>query len=317
MELRGIVGSIINIFLEAESSWVQASLPVREGGLGIRSALQLADPASSIVLGSSVGDLFSISTLIEGKISVLKRMGERLKHFPSHDALLLLRHSLAIPRLLYSLRSAPCFLSPCLRTYDVELRGIVGSIINISLEAESSWVQASLAHFIELILEGRTPQSIRPLFFGTTLVALRKKMGGIRPIAVGGTLRRLVAKVATGKVKAEMSELLAPGQLGFGVSGGAGAAVHAKRLYLNCLDQNVVLLKLDFKNAFNCIRREKMLEATRSLAPDLYPLVHSAYSSPSALFWGDKVIQSSEGVQQGDPLAPSSFASPFTSSAPI
>ena len=96
------------------------------------------------VLGSSVGDLFSISTLIEGKILVLKRMGERLKHLPSHDALLLLRHSLAIPKLLYSLRSAPCFLSPCLKTYDVELRRIMGSITNISLDAGSSWIQASL-----------------------------------------------------------------------------------------------------------------------------------------------------------------------------
>ena len=102
---------------------------------------------------------------------------------------------------------------------------------------------------------------------------------------MGGTLRHLVAKVAAGKVRAEMSELLAPRQLGFGVSGGAEAAVHAIRSYLNRLDQNVVLLKLDFKNAFNCIRRDKMLEATRSLAPDLYPLVYSAYSSPSALFW--------------------------------
>ena len=105
---------------------------------------QWVDPVSATVLGSSVGDLFSISTLIEGKISVLKRMGERLKHLPSHDALLLLRHSLAIPKLLYSLRSAPCFLSPCLKTYDVELRRIVGSITNISLDAESSWIQTSL-----------------------------------------------------------------------------------------------------------------------------------------------------------------------------
>ena len=76
-----------------------------------QSGAQWVNPASATVLGSSVGDLFSISTLIKGKISVLKRMGERLKHLPSHDALLLLRHSLAIPKLLYSLRSAACFLS--------------------------------------------------------------------------------------------------------------------------------------------------------------------------------------------------------------
>ena len=66
-------------------------------------------------------------------------------------------------------------------------------------------------------------------------------------------------------------------------------------------------MKLDFQNAFNSIRRDKMLEAVQSLAPDLMAFVHSAYSSPSSLFWGDKTLQSSEGVQQGDPLGPLLF----------
>ena len=56
------------------------------------------------------------------------------------------------------------------------------------------------------------------------------------------------------------------------------------------------LLKLDFKNAFNSVWQDKMLEAVQELAPDIYPLVHSAYSSSSSLHWGDKIIQSAEGV---------------------
>ena len=54
--------------------------------------------------------------------------------------------------------------------------------------------------------------------------------------------------------------------------------------------------------AFNSVRRDKMLTAVRDLVPTLFPFIHSVYSSPSLLFWGDKIIQSSEGVQQGDPL---------------
>jgi len=50
-----------------------------------------------------------------------------------------------------------------------------------------------------------------------------------------------------------------------------------------------------------------MLEAVRELAPDIYPLVYSAYSSPSILYWGARHIQSAEGVQQGDPLGPLLF----------
>lgn len=56
------------------------------------------------------------------------------------------------------------------------------------------------------------------------------------------------------------------------------------------------LLKLDFKNAFNSVRRDKMLKAVQELTPDIYPLVYPAYSFSSSLRWGDKIIQSAEGV---------------------
>lgn len=122
---------------------------------------------------------------------------------------------------------------------------------------------SALASFVTLVMEGKTPLSIRPFFFGATLVALNKRDGGVRPIAVGSSLRRLVSKVAGDMVIDDMSKLLAPRQLGYGISGGAEAAVHATQLYLNNLESGQVLVKLDFQNAFNSIRRDKMLEATR------------------------------------------------------
>ena len=165
----------------------------------------------------------------------------------------------------------------------------------------------ALASFVQLLLEGRTPTSVRPFFFGANLTALRKKQGGVRPIAVGCTLRRLTAKVAGAKVAEEMGELLAPRQLGYGVKKGVEAAVHATRLYLRTLGPGKAILKLDFRNAFNSIRRDKVLEAVREHVPELLPFVYAAYSSPSSLFWGDRIIRSAEGVQQGDPLGPLLF----------
>ena len=47
--------------------------------------------------------------------------------------------------------------------------------------------------------------------------------------------------------------------------------------------------------------------AVKELAPTIFPYVLSCYSAPSSLFWEDYVIESREGVQQGDPLGPLLF----------
>ena len=75
-------------------------------------------------------------------------------------------------------------------------------------------------------------------------MALEKKSGGVRPIAVGCTLRRLVAKVASQMILEEMAELISPRQHGYGVRRGAEAAVQATRKYLQNLPNRHALLKL-------------------------------------------------------------------------
>ena len=177
----------------------------------------------------------------------------------------------------------------------------------LSVDSSCQVLLPALTAFAQLVLEGRTPTFIRPYFFGANLTAIQKSEGGVRPIAVGCTLRRLVSKVAGRKIMEEMGELLAPRQLGFGVRGGSEAAVHAARVYLRDLGPGKAVLKLDFRNAFNTIHRDRMLSAVLEHAPCLHPFLHSVYSSPASLFWSDKTIQSAEGVQQGDPLGPLLF----------
>ena len=99
----------------------------------------------------------------------------------------------------------------------------------------------------------RTPETVRPLFFGANLVALEKKVGGVRLIAVGCTLRRLAAKAAASRVRSAMNALLAPRQLGYRTPQGAEAAVHTARIYLDNLPADRMILKLVFSNFFNCL----------------------------------------------------------------
>ena len=132
------------------------------------------------------------------------------------------------------------------------------------------------------VLRGETAAPAQASFFGATLIALNKKGGGLRPIAVGCTLRRLVAKCAGACVKEAVGALLAPHQLGFGVPLGVEAAIHASHIFLYNLGPGHLILKLDFRNAFNCacLRRDKMIAAVKQLAPELLPLVTCAYSTP-------------------------------------
>ena len=128
---------------------------------------------------------------------------------------------------------------------------------------------SSLTSFINHILEGNAPHSVCPILFGATLIALRKKEGGIRPIAIGLTLHRLAAKIGGFRVVHQsVGSALAPLQLGCGVPSGCEAAARAAHQYLKSMPSNHVLLKVDFRNAFNSVRRDKILEAVKSSIPD-------------------------------------------------
>ena len=122
--------------------------------------------------------------------------------------------------------------------------------------------------------------------------------------AIGCTLHRLGGKCACTFFSEDMSSLLSPVQVRFATSMGAEAAVHAEQAYLSKLEEGQLL---DFCNAFNCIRRDEMLLATLDKAPQLFPLALLAYQDSSLLFFGSHIINSSERVQQGDPIGPLLF----------
>ena len=83
------------------------------------------------------------------------------------------------------------------------------------------------------------------------------------------SLRSLEAKCANNRVIAKRSKALQPQQLGVGVSDGAEAAVHAARRFVSNLPSDHVIVKLDFSNTFNCIRRDLILDSIATNIPEI------------------------------------------------
>jgi len=77
-----------------------------------------------IILGAPVVTGIAQDTAIKNKIDDLSTTTERLKLLHSHDALVILKNSLAIPKLLYLLRTSNCGDNPLLRKLDEALRSV-------------------------------------------------------------------------------------------------------------------------------------------------------------------------------------------------
>lgn len=87
----------------------------------------------------------------------------------------------------------------------------------------------AITAFLNLIMDGGVPPTICPILYGASLTALKKKTGGIRPIAVGNTWRRLAAKVVVARITPQLIQQFSPHQLGVGIKGGAEIGAHAAR----------------------------------------------------------------------------------------
>ena len=169
-------------------------------------------------------------------------------------------------------------------------------------------ISKPLTKVCNLLVAGEAPSSVAPWIAGAPLYPLKKKDGGVRPIAVGEVLRRLVSRACCAEVKAD-SFFLSMGQVGVGVKGGAEAAVQAVRLALEHASDSVTL-KVDFENAFNAVDRHAILKELEANFPQLVSWFRFCYSDPAILTCQGKVLPfgSSRGVQQGDPLGPFFFS---------
>ena len=104
--------------------------------------------------------------------------------------------------------------------------------------------------------------------FGGRLLAIDKKTGGIGPIAVGNVWSRLTAKFTTVHASESLADYFNPLQVGVGV--------HATRRFLSTMFTDNIIVKLDFRNAFNSLYRSYMLKRVSEVIPELYKFCHLA-----------------------------------------
>ena len=111
--------------------------------LSAAPGFHVTSPEDVTLLGSPLSD--SGDDCILEKVQTLKILEDRIQRFQLQDALLLLHYSLAAPRMIYLLRTSPCFSSPSLYTFDDLLRRILSSICNMPIATmDKLWMQASL-----------------------------------------------------------------------------------------------------------------------------------------------------------------------------
>ena len=67
---------------------------------------------------------------------------------------------------------------------------------------------------VNFILAGLAPPEIAPMLSGANILALKKKDGGVRPIAVGEILHRFPAKCASKIVCHNLANYFLPLQMG-------------------------------------------------------------------------------------------------------
>ena len=85
------------------------------------------------ILGAPVLEGRAVDNILKDKIATLERSIKRLSTLQSHDALCLLKNPLAMPKLLYILRTSPCANNPLLQQFDMVLKNGIETVLNVQL----------------------------------------------------------------------------------------------------------------------------------------------------------------------------------------
>ena len=134
----------------------------------------------------------------------------------------------------------------------------------------------------------------------------------MRPIASPAILRRLAGKALVSPRRKELAEALGAHQFAIGTSAGTELLAHTVRA-LTEADPDLVVCALDATNAYCTASRRACLEELAATAPEVARCARLFSARASQYFFWDSggrchTLHATDGVDQGDPLAPLLFA---------
>ncbi|KAL0208313.1 hypothetical protein P9112_010900 [Eukaryota sp. TZLM1-RC] len=127
-----------------------------------------------------------------------------------------------------------------------------------------------------------------------------------KPIAIGESLTRLLSSLIFNRISTKARDYLKPFQFGIKTVEGASVASMTSDVFFNS-QQHQYIFNLDFKNAFNSVKRNCIFDVLLHDFPELTAYFYLFYGKKSDLIFDSFTLESSSGVKQGDPLGPLLF----------
>jgi ribonuclease HI len=169
---------------------------------------------------------------------------------------------------------------------------------------------SGLCAIVQDVINGDLQSAAIDIITGATSVATDKGGDSVRPLAVPEIIYKLAGLVCLESIADSIPSLFPRIQLGCGMAGGTEIAIHRTQLALETGGPGTVVLRLDFRNAFNERHRHIIAQALFS-APStsrIWKFFVMAYGRDThmAIYDRGRLIDrflSSEGVKQGCPIA--------------
>ena len=167
---------------------------------------------------------------------------------------------------------------------------------------------------VSSLAQATVPPEIAAALTRARLTALSKPDGGVRGIATGCSLSRLVVRTLAKQFATEFEQECAPFQYAFSTRAGTDFVGHMLRAATD-RDGSATILSVDGTGAYDHVLRAAMLERLEQMpgARSILPFVRLSYATPSKYSWWDddgqkRTVTQAEGGEQGDPLMPLLFS---------